>query len=493
MSNYEEILNRIRSLKIVVMGDLMVDCYLNGTVNRISPEAPVPIVHVTSRDKRLGGAGNVVTNLNALGVQVSVVGYMGEDSQGCFLAQSLLEQGVDTRYLLPLNSRHTSTKTRVTAQNHQLIRYDEEEIIPAPAEFVSFLARIVEEALSDADAVILSDYGKGAITGETAQCVIESARRKGIPVVVDPKGSDYTKYAGANLCTPNIKELSEAAGYPLITEGDIFQAGISICNQYKIDGVLATRSERGMSLIDGIKAIKQDFPAKAREIIDVTGAGDTVISVITSSMAAGASLEEGCRLANTAASVVVSKFGAATASAGEILNAAEAGDSRRHKVLSQKELADMVGALRARGNRIVFTNGCFDIVHAGHIVSFRKAKAMGDILIVGVNTDRSVRALKGLDRPINNQRNRLALLEAIEYIDYLTLFDSDSPEELIRSISPDILIKGMDWKGKPIAGADWVEAHGGTAAFIDLEEGLSTTAIIEKILKVYQRKAQVSS
>lgn len=488
MSDYKKILTRISSIRVAVMGDLMVDCYMKGTVNRISPEAPVPIVQVTSSDKKLGGAGNVIMNLDALGAQVRVLGYTGDDNQSRFLKQRLLERGVDSQYLISISGYRTSTKTRITSQNHQLLRFDEEDVAPAPIEFVRFLAENVDAALSDVDALIISDYGKGAVTHETAKCMISAAKRRGIPVVVDPKGTDYTKYSGSNLCTPNLKELGEAIGYLPASEDDIFQAGMSVCAKYDISRVLVTRSENGMSLIDGSKGTKQDFPAQAREVIDVTGAGDTVISVLTSTIAAGASIDEGCRLANVAASVVVSKFGAATASAEEILRALVVDCPKHRKILSTYELLDTVERLRSQGKKIVFTNGCFDIVHAGHIASFRKAKATGDILIVAVNTDRSVRALKGSERPINNQENRMALLEAIDHIDYLTLFDSNTPEDLIRSISPDVLIKGMDWKGKPIAGADWVQAHGGTVTFIDLEEGLSTTNIIEKIIEIYKQK-----
>lgn len=471
--------------KAIVFGDFMVDEYLRGSVSRISPEAPVPVVNVVEKIKRLGGAGNVVLNLEALGAQVAAIGILGDDAQGRWLINCLNEYGIDANYVMQSDKTITSVKTRVTAQNQQLLRYDQEVVKDVSKELIGFIRDKIDSLFRDSCIIIISDYGKGVVTEDTAQFIIERASRYGIPVVVDPKGSNYRKYRGAFACTPNMKELQLAVGRGVYTERDIAEAGRELCEICGIRYALVTRSGKGMSLICGETGEKRDYPALAKEVIDVTGAGDTVISVFALSMALGASRDDSCRLANLAASVVVSKFGAATVSQREIKQLIASQFHQSKKVLTQEEARKRAELLRMQGEKIVFTNGCFDIVHAGHISSFRQARSYGDALFLGINSDSSVRRLKGKDRPIITQEDRIALLSAIIYVDYIILFDDDTPEELIRVIKPDILVKGEDWAGKPVAGAEFVQNNGGQVRFIDLEEGLSTTNIIHKILEVY--------
>ena len=478
-------IERVIGRKIVVFGDYMVDEYLQGSASRISPEAPVPVVLVNSRSRRLGGAGNVVLNLFALGAKVTAAGLLGDDDEGNWLVEQLNNCGISTIGIMQSDETVTSIKTRVTAQNQQLLRYDHEIVRDAGIDFVDFLANNSESILSGAEAMIISDYGKGVVTKETAAIMINAAREMSIPVIVDPKGSDYSKYRGATVCTPNMKELKLAVGRELNTEQDITVAGVELGRNCSIDYILATRSEDGMSLINAKTGQKKDYPAIGKEVIDVTGAGDTVISVFTLCYASGASNDECCSIANAAASVVVSKFGAATASIDEIKMSLSDNIDPLTKIITEEQATQKAEFLRQQGKRIVFTNGCFDIVHAGHISSFKQAREFGDVLFLGLNSDSSVRRNKGDKRPIISQKNRSMVLEAISYIDYIVIFDDDTPENLIRKISPNVLVKGKDWEGKPVAGGDYVKNNGGEVKFIDLEQGLSTTAVIEQILNVY--------
>lgn len=480
-----DVLDKLSSQKVIVFGDFMVDEYLQGSVSRISPEAPVPVVLVQEQNRRLGGAGNVVLNLEALGARATAIGLIGADANGDWLIDQLKASGVDISGMLRTNSIITCTKTRITAQHQQLLRYDREVIQNAGTDFLSFLSAEINHLIKDACAIIISDYGKGVVTDQTAKIVISAARERAIPVIVDPKGKDYHKYAGATACTPNLKEFRAAVGRELHGEDEICQAGIELCQKCGIEYILVTRSEDGMSLVHGSDGTKEDYPAIAKEVIDVTGAGDTVIAVFTLCFAVGAANSQCCTIANLAASIVVSKFGAATASVDEIRAILQTTAKPYSKTVDKEEAVRIAAALRRQGKRVIFTNGCFDIVHAGHISSFRKARKYGDVLFLGLNSDTSVRRIKGDKRPIVTQEHRLTLLESIQEIDYLVLFDEDTPETLIREIQPDILIKGKDWEGKAVAGEDFVREHGGQVCFIDLEDGLSTTNIINKILYVY--------
>ncbi len=481
-------INEFKDKKIVVFGDFMIDKYINGSVSRISPEAPVPVVHVGAENKRLGGAGNVVLNLRSLGASVCAAGVIGSDSEGKWLVESLNDRGVDTSGIMQIKEMITGIKTRITAQNQQLLRYDNEIIRDAPESYECFLRDNADNFLQNACAVIISDYGKGVVTANTAGIIIKAAKKRNIPVMVDPKGTDYSKYYGASICTPNMKELEAAAGRRLDSESGIAEAGKELCEKCGFDYVLATRSEKGMSLIAD-SGEKNDFPAVAKEVVDVTGAGDTVISVFTLCYALGFPNDECCRLANVAASIVVSKFGAASVTIKELSDClAHNSDQKQKKRLSISEAVKKAEYLRAMGKKIVFTNGCFDIVHAGHISSFKQARSHGDVLFVGLNSDASIRRIKGDKRPIVSEEDRACLLEAVSLVDYIVIFDSDTPEELIQKIKPDVLIKGSDWEGKNIAGGEFVKSNGGEVCFIDMKNGLSTSMIVNRIVGLYGRK-----
>jgi len=473
------------SLSILVAGDFMIDCYLYSTVSRISPEAPVPVAKVQRMERRIGGAGNVALNILAMGSQVRVLTCVGVDSTGRELIEKLREVGADVAYIYRDSNRKTSLKTRIVAQNQQLLRYDEEEVTAVDERFLHYINSHIDEIFTGVQGLVLSDYGKGVLTSPVSQFIIQAAKARGLPVLVDPKGMDYSKYSGVSVCTPNLKELTEASGsVQLDTEQRIHNAALAVCDANQIEYMLVTRSEKGMSLISRKTKEKSDFPAVEQEVCDVTGAGDTVISTMAICMTAGYPLELCCRLANMAASVVVSKFGAETATVDEINAAIQAEHQKKQretKICTLPQGVEYANQMRKTGKKVVFTNGCFDLVHAGHIAAFRQAHSYGDVLIVGVNSDSSVRRLKGPTRPVVKLENRLKLLEALELVDCLIPFDEDTPQALIEAIKPDVLVKGKDWEGKAVAGVDVVEKNGGRVAFVDLEQGLSTTAIVEKI------------
>lgn len=465
-------------ITVLVAGDFMIDRYIEGKVSRISPEAPVPVVAVQTVREMLGGAGNVIHNILALGGHAKAVTCLGMDTEGTRIVELLRSQGADTEGILRDTSVVTIQKTRVLASHQQFLRYDQEKLAPLPTTKLETLRRQEDRLFSGVEIVILSDYGKGFLTEDCAQFLIGAAKKRGLQVVVDPKGTNYRRYRGATLCTPNLKELREVSGFAAETEDDLFAAAERVRLENELANIIVTRSEQGMSLIPGTSDVKDDFPAVAKEVSDVTGAGDTVVSVLALGMARNLSLPDCCLLANQAASVVVSKYGAAVVTPEELMLATV--QDGKHIPFTQA--AELARELHRRGRKIVFTNGCFDLVHAGHLSSFRQARALGDVLIVGLNADRSVRRLKGETRPIVNQENRAELLGALKMIDYVVIFDEDTPQSLIEAIRPDVLVKGRDWESKqPIAGQRFVESYGGHVEFIDLEQGLSTTAIVRKI------------
>lgn len=471
-------------ITFLVAGDFMMDRYLYSNVSRISPEAPVPVAKVLHSEQKIGGAGNVALNIRILGSGVKILTCIGQDETGDNLLAGLIQSGADVSCVCRDPLRKTSRKTRIVAQNQQLLRCDEEEIVDAGPEFIHYVQENGESIFSGVNGVILSDYGKGVLIPEVCHFLIGKAREKNLPVLVDPKGTNYRKYAGATVCTPNLKELTEASGGVVLdTEEKIQEAALSLCDEMGFSYLLATRSEKGMSMISGKTRTKRDFPAVVQEVCDVTGAGDTVISTFAVCMAAGYPVDDCCCFANIAASVVVSKFGAETASVDEINHviALNDGQSIRRKICSLEEAVDYVQGLQRNSKRIVFTNGCFDLIHAGHIASFRKARSYGDALVVGVNDDASIRRLKGKSRPIMALSDRVRLLEALEMVDCIVPFSEDTPQILIEALRPDVLVKGKDWEGKEVAGAEFLREYGGSVVFIDLEEGLSTTAIVEKI------------
>ncbi|UFS62219.1 D-glycero-beta-D-manno-heptose-7-phosphate kinase [Sulfurimonas sp. HSL-3221] len=461
---------------ILVVGDLMIDHYLWGRAERISPEAPVQVVDVANETTVLGGAGNVINNLIALGASVSVASAIGDDANGKELTLMLKSIGVKTEGLVTQPGRKTSKKSRVIAANQQILRYDKESKDAITEGSEAKILAAVEKDLFLYDIIILSDYGKGVLTPTLAQGVITRARAGGKKVLVDPKGRDYTKYRGAHLLTPNKKEAIEATGIEIKDDESLKAALLWLKSECGLDRSMITLSEDGIAIFD--EKLKR-FPTVAQEVYDVTGAGDTVIASIAFALSSGLSIDDAARFANLAAGVVVGKIGSATVTLDEI----EEYEAMLHQsssdahIKSFEEIDRIVNRCRAGGKRIVFTNGCFDILHVGHVKYLQVAKSFGDILIVGLNADASVRALKGPSRPVNSEDDRAYILAALESVDYVVKFGDDTPYELIKMLRPDVLVKGGDYEGKAVVGTEFA----GELKLVDFVEGKSTTKTIARI------------
>ncbi|MEJ2645348.1 MAG: bifunctional D-glycero-beta-D-manno-heptose-7-phosphate kinase/D-glycero-beta-D-manno-heptose 1-phosphate adenylyltransferase HldE [Gammaproteobacteria bacterium] len=460
--------------RVLVVGDLMLDRYWHGGTSRISPEAPVPVVHVKGSDERPGGAGNVALNVAALGARATVLGVTGDDEAADTLEQRLGSAGIVCRFQR-LAGVPTVTKLRVISRHQQLIRLDFED------GFDSFdpstLLAAYHEALPDCDVVVISDYGKGTL--RPLRELIDAARAAGKPVLVDPKSRNFEPYAGATLITPNLSEFEAVAG-PCAGEQELVERGLALIARHRLDGLLVTRGDHGMTLLRAGQP-ELHLPAEAREVFDVTGAGDTVIAVLAAALAAGEGLGEATALANLAAGIVVGKLGTATASVPELRRALYSREEAGYGVLGEEQLQVAVEDARQQGERIVMTNGCFDILHAGHVAYLEQARRLGDRLIVAVNTDDSVRRLKGEGRPVNPVDRRMTVLAALSSVDWVVPFDEDTPERLICALRPDTLVKGGDYRPEEIAGADCVTAGGGEVVVLDYVEGASTTEIIRRI------------
>lgn len=470
-------LNKLRPLNVLIIGDFFLDKYVNGDVSRISPEAPVPVLKVKSIEYRLGGAGNVANNIAALGGIPRIVACIGADDEGAILLAELKNHSCDIQYVTVCDEVSTICKTRIVSKNQQLLRVDREEEQFVSHEFIEDVRGKIKRIFEDIDIVILSDYGKGNVTGEFAQLIIRYANAKNIPVVVDPKGNDYTKYSGATLCTPNINEFCAATNCTICAEDDIWVNAQKII-EMGIDNVLLTRSENGLSLIT--RNEKNDYPVETKEVIDVTGAGDTVVALMAMGIGGGLTLEESCMLANQGASIVISKFGTATVSLEELYRQ-NAHNNLCGKIVSVSEIEIIKKLLEVEHKTIVFTNGCFDLLHSGHLDSLQKAKGFGDILIVGLNSDESVKRLKGFSRPIIDEINRAIMLSGLECVDYVIIYEDDTPQKIIEILEPNVLVKGSEWKGKKVVGEDFVKAKNGRIEYVDMRQGFSTSAIIDKI------------
>lgn len=471
-------MNRLRAAKpkILVIGDLMIDHYLWGGCERISPEAPVQVVDISRETTVLGGAGNVINNLVTLGAQVNVAGVIGDDENGEELKSMLVSIGVPSGGLIQQKGRKTSKKSRIIASNQQILRYDKESKEPISEQSAASLLTYAVEAMNECDIVILSDYGKGVITQEVSQGVIQAAKQAGKKVLVDPKGKDYSKYRGAYLLTPNKKEASEATGIMIRDEESLRDALLRLKSGCDLECSMITLSEDGIAIYD--ESMRR-FPTVAKEVYDVTGAGDTVIASLSFALSCGYTIDEAAPFANHAAAVVVGKIGSATVNLDEI----ETYESSLHQstsdahIKTQSEIVDIVSRLKKEGKRIVFTNGCFDILHVGHVKYLQEAKSYADVLIVGLNSDSSVRTLKGPTRPVNPEADRAYILAALEAVDYVVLFSDETPYELIKSLAPDILVKGGDYEGKKVVGSEFA----GELRLVRFVDGKSTTATIEKI------------
>ncbi|WP_416678581.1 D-glycero-beta-D-manno-heptose-7-phosphate kinase [Candidatus Pseudothioglobus sp. Uisw_016] len=466
--------------KLLVVGDLMIDHYLWGSCERISPEAPVQVVNVDSESMVLGGAGNVINNLKALGAEVEVISAIGDCKVSNELVQLLNDAGVSNKFLISEKGRISSKKTRVIASQQQVIRYDRETTNPISNKSQKLILKYFEENIATYDALLLSDYGKGLLTFDLTQSLIKCANKNNKKVLIDPKGRDYSKYKGAYLLTPNKKEASEATGIEIIDEESLNSSIQKLKNDCNLTISLITLSEMGVAVYDNKL---NTYPTVAREVFDVTGAGDTMLASLGFAICCDIEIDEAVKFANLAAGVVVGKIGNATVSINEIIeyeSSLNISTSDEH-IKTVSEISFLSRELKSRGKKIIFTNGCFDILHAGHIKYLESAKGFGDILILGLNSDKSVAALKGKNRPINNQEDRAYILAALESVDYVVIFDGDTPYELIKAIKPHTLVKGGDYHGKKVVGQDLVNE----LKLVEFIEGKSSTKTIEKIKKGY--------
>lgn len=463
-----------QNCKILVIGDVMLDRYLHGVTDRISPEAPVPVVHINEITNKAGGAANVAFNLRSLGVEVGLAGIVGKDPEAQILSEILEESQVKT--LFEYNKDvPTITKKRVLSQNQQLLRLDREQIFEE-AHILPFYDRIIEE-IPHYQLVILSDYGKGTLA--QSQVIIDFCNQINCPILVDPKGRDFTKYRNASYITPNRKEFEAVVG-SCLSEDDFQEKGLKLIHDLGLQGLLITRGAQGMTLIRENHA-PFHLATEAKEVYDVTGAGDTVIATLAAGLTAQVSIEDAVKQANFAAGIVVGKVGTATVSPSELRRAIYFAHHNIRGVFNTEQLLTHVEDAKNHKETIVFTNGCFDILHEGHISYLIEAKKLGDRLIVAVNDDETVKRLKGSDRPINSLQRRMKLLAALEAVDWVVPFYEDTPIELINKIKPDILVKGGDYDKTQIVGAELVESWGGKVCSLCFIDGVSSTKIIEEI------------
>lgn len=465
------ILPSFQNAQVLVVGDVMLDRYWYGDTSRISPEAPVPVVRIGQQEDRPGGAANVALNISALGAQARLLGVTGDDHNAEVLQNQLAAQQVACDFQR-LAHVPTITKLRVLSRHQQLIRLDFEENLYALTDAAA-LTQSLQAQLASVAVVILSDYGKGALSDP--QSLIQATRAAGKPVLIDPKGRDFEKYRGATLITPNLSEFEAVVGH-CKDEQTLVERGERLRDELQLDALLITRSEQGMTLlVAGQPALH--LPAHAHEVYDVTGAGDTVIGVLAAALAAGQSLAQATELANIAAGLSVMKLGASSISPLELENALHQ-HSTSSGVCTEAQLLQHLRSAKLAGERVVMTNGCFDILHAGHVQYLQAARQLGDRLIVAVNDDASVSALKGPTRPVNTLERRMKVLAALEAVDWVVPFSEDTPERLICALSPDVLVKGSDYQVHQIAGHEWVLAHGGEVRTLDFLADCSTTAII---------------
>lgn len=475
---YMKSLNEIKSKKILVIGDVMLDTYFTGDVKRISPEAPVPVYKKKNEWSVLGGAANVVANLVAADQKVSIMTIVGNDKNGDKLKEKFREQGVDTSLVITLN-RNTTEKIRfLAANNQQVMRLDVEDTYPIEHDECEKMLELLEKKMDRFELILLSDYLKGLLTLEFTQGVLKRARNKNIPAIVDVKDPNVNKYKDACLLKPNLKELQNLTGLTCESDEDIVAASKKLKKVCHTKYVLTTCGARGMVLVGDTS--HYFIASVGKEVFDVTGAGDTTIAYLAACMVNGFEMNDAANIANYAAGIQVSKVGTSSVYWKEIRKyLANEENVTMHKILTGKSV-DTFREENAN-KKIVFTNGCFDILHVGHVRYMQEAAKLGDILVVGLNSDDSVRRLKGLERPINTQSDRLEMIAALEFVDNVVVFDEDTPYELIKKIQPDVLVKGGDYNPDNVVGRDIVEARGGKLKLLEFVEGKSTSNIIEKI------------
>ncbi len=469
------------NITILCVGDVILDSFVYGQVERISPESPVPVLHHQHQFTMLGGAGNVIRNITSLGGKVIFISVLGDDPIGADIHQHLKDlKNVQTKLFTEKN-RRTIRKTRFIAQGQHLLRVDEEVIVPITLSTEDKIIEAVQEVLPSCQAVILSDYSKGLFQNTLCQSIIKKARafKPNLPIIVDPKGKTYQRYEDATVLTPNLKELKEVTGHCLKTPDDIMLQSRQLKKKLNIDSILVTQGAQGMTLIEKDEDPYR-LPAKAKEVYDVSGAGDTVVATLSLALGAGSSLKQASYLANEAAGIVVGKIGTATVSQQELESASHTRIPNQ-KIVCPTQAQELLKYWRYQGLKIGFTNGCFDLLHLGHLHILQEAAQACDKLIVGLNTDTSIQRLKGQDRPIQNQDTRAMVLAALSMVDAVVLFEEDTPENLIYQLCPDVLVKGADYTIDRVVGADFVQARGGKVLLVNLQPGHSTTTTVTKI------------
>lgn len=475
-------LNAFSSTRILCVGDGMLDVFMRGKANRLSPEAPVPVLHIEEETRTLGGAANVVRNLESLGATVTFISVIGEDVEGSHFQNLLTKHLKVTAHLLVDTRRVTTVKTRFLSEKQHFLRADREQCLPLTEALEAELLRLFRSALPVHDLVLLSDYAKGLFSPKGLQALIGEAHLQKKPILVDPKGLDYSRYAGATLLTPNRSELASATQMPVQTDEDLVAAAQKIMSLHGIPTMIVTRDAEGMTLIEGTGR-SSHFSVEPQEILSVSGAGDTAIATIAIGLAAGLPLADTMRLANVAAGVVVGKPGTSVIHFEELVTALSRDERQGYekKIVSWPQAAEIVQKWQQSRQRVVFTNGCFDLLHPGHISLLAQAKKKGDRLVVGLNTDESIRRLKGPTRPVQQEHARALVLSSLESVDLVIFFDCETPLELIKVLRPDALVKGADYTISQLAGAPVVQSYGGQVHLIELVEGHSTTHLISKM------------
>ncbi len=485
MADHSALAARVPSLqggRVLCIGDVMLDFFTYGEVERISPEGPIPVLRVTRDAVMLGGAGNVVRNLVALGAHPHFLSVVGDDHAGNDVTRLLGEHPEVDPFLVVEGGRPTTIKTRFVAGGQQLLRADRESAAPLTDESLTRLLQAAEQLFAGVGVVVLSDYGKGVLSSGMTRRLIEGARAAGKPVIIDPKGNDYSLYRGATMVTPNRKELHDATQMAVGSDAEVIAAARHLIETCGIENVLVTRSQDGMSLVSADGAVLH-LPAEAREVFDVSGAGDTVVASMAACLAAGLGFEDSARLANIAAGIVVGKVGTAVAYASDLVAALHHSDivAGEAKVLDRTAAMDLVARWQHKGQTVGFTNGCFDLLHPGHVSLLAQARAACDRLVVGLNSDASVQRLKGPTRPVQSEAARATVLASLANVDLVVIFGEDTPYELIAALKPDLLVKGADYSIDKVVGADLVQSWGGKVVLADLVAGQSTTGTIARM------------
>ncbi|MHC4758577.1 MAG: D-glycero-beta-D-manno-heptose 1-phosphate adenylyltransferase [Planctomycetota bacterium] len=492
---YEELLKTVTNLgspKVLVVGDFMLDVYTYGDALRISPEAPVPVLKVTKTEYSCGGAGSVANDLSALGATAYCIGTIGEDNNGQILKDKLTSIGANIDGLITVPERPTISKQRLIGlaqhrHQQQLFRMDKESTEPLPDDVYEEIVLCYKDALKEVDIVCLQDYKKGFLTETICHDLIDLAKEADKKVLVDPPLSeDYSKFKGATIMTPNRQEAGIAVGFEIKTEQDAKKAADTLVKDFELEAVLITLDREGSYLKSN--EINEVISTRSRSVYDVTGAGDIVLATLAVTLASGCDYKTAAQLCNITGGIEVEKFGVATVTIEEIINELISENrGKKGKIRPVESLKNELSWHRRQGEKIVFTNGCFDVVHRGHIEFLQFCKQQGDVLILGLNSDSSVKTIKGSDRPINNQHDRASVLAAMESVDYITIFEESEPLNLIKDVKPDILVKGQDWEDKGVVGSEFVESYGGKVILAPLVEGKSSTSIIERLKKLWKK------